>query len=336
MRAARGLRDPGLCASPQGHDWVDDCAYAPPRCLAAWCTQVSCGAHLRCACVVPPPSLAGVAGDVLAVVGRVCSSPLAPSSLVRFSATCRYVRTVLRPVVEELQALHAMVRVLCTKIGMRPADLGKATELNAAFKRLDYADVAVLVTLANSGSLGGLTFLSLSRNQIGNAGMIEFSRSIASGSMGALKVLSLSRNQISDAGMISLSEAIAIGSMGNLHTLSLGGNAIGDPGMIAFADALKSPIGSLRSLELLNLGDNQIGDVGMQAFADAIGSGSLRALTRLNLDGNQIGDPGMIEFSRSIASGSLPACNVIGVRENPGNAASLKAACEERGIMCLS
>ena len=166
MRAARGLRDPGLCASPQGHDWVDDCAYAPPRCLAAWCTQVSCGAHLRCACVVPPPSLAGVAGDVLAVVGRVCSSPLAPSSLVRFSATCRYVRTVLRPVVEELQALHAAVRVLCTKIGMRPADLGKATELNAAFKRLDYADVAVLVTLANSGSIGGvLTWSSPSLQQ---------------------------------------------------------------------------------------------------------------------------------------------------------------------------
>ena len=191
MRAARGLRDPGLCASPQGHDWVDDCAYAPPRCLAAWCTQVSCGAHLRCACVVPPPSLAGVAGDVLAVVGRVCSSPLAPSSLVRFSATCRYVRTVLRPVVEELQALHAAVRVLCTKIGMRPADLGKVTELNAAFKRLDYADVAVLVTLANSGSLRLLTVLSLADNNISDPGMVALSEALGNGSLRSLTQLFL-------------------------------------------------------------------------------------------------------------------------------------------------
>ena len=250
MRAARGLRDPGLCASPQGHDWVDDCAYAPPRCLAAWCTQVSCGAHLRCACVVPPPSLAGVAGDVLAVVGRVCSSPLAPSSLVRFSATCRYVRTVLRPVVEELQALHAAVRVLCTKIGMRPADLGKVTELNAAFKRLDYADVAVLVTLANSGSLRLLT------------------------------VLSLADNNISDPGMVALSEALGNGSLRSLTQLFLNHNQIGDAGMIEFSRSIAS--GSLRALTTLFLNDNQIGDAGMLEFSRSITNGSLRALTRLD------------------------------------------------------
>jgi hypothetical protein len=361
MRAARGLRDPGLCASPQGHDWVDDCAYAPPRCLAAWCTQVSCGAHLRCACVVPPPSLAGVAGDVLAVVGRVCSSPLAPSSLVRFSATCRYVRTVLRPVVEELQALHAMVRVLCTKIGMRPADLGKATELNAAFKRLDYADVAVLVTLANSGSMANLNELFLGYNKIGDEGMKAFASAIANGSMGALTVLGLSNNQIGNAGMISLSEATGKGSMGALERLGLSCNQIGDAGLQSLAGAIGN--GSMGKLERLNLARNNISDVGMAGFSRAIASGSLRSLEVLNLRNNQIGDAGMIEFSRQIPIGSmgaleilnlsrnqigdaglqalagaigklspLPACKRIVVIGNPGNAAPLKAACEERGI----
>ena len=94
--------------------------------------------------------------------------------------------------------------------------------------------------------------------------------------------------------------------------------------------------GSMRNFVDLRLSNNRIGDEGMKAFSAATSSGSLRALTRLDLDGNQIGDAGMTDFSRAIASGSLPACNVIGVRENPGNAASLKAACEERGIMCLS
>ena len=159
---------------------------------------------------LPPPSLADVADDVLAVVGRVCSSPLAPSSLVQLSATCRHAQTVLRPVVEELQALNAAVRVLCTKIGMRPADLGKATELDAQFKGLDYADVAVLVTLANSGSLLGLTCLELDDNQIGDAEMVGFSRAIASGSLRALTGLWLGDNQIGDTGMIEFSRSIAI------------------------------------------------------------------------------------------------------------------------------
>jgi hypothetical protein len=187
---------------------------------------------------------------------------------------------VLLPVVEELQALHAEVRVLCTKIGMRPADLGKATQLNAKFKGLDYADVAVLVTLASSGSLRALTRLELDCNQIGDPGMIEFSRSITSGSMANLTVLGLSSNKIGDAGMIELSRAIAIGSLRQLTTLGLNYNQSGDIGMITFAEALQPT-------------DN-------------------------------------------FPMGSLPACKMILVEhENPGNAAPMKAACEERGIACM-
>ena len=74
----------------------------------------------------------------------------------------------------------------------------------------------------------------------------------------------------------------------------------------------------------------------MVEFSRQIAIGSLQALRELDFGANQIGDAGLIEFSRQIPIGSLPACKVIGVRENPGNTASLKAACEERGIMCLS
>ena len=57
------------------------------------------------------------------------------------------------------------------------------------------------------------------------------------------------------------------------------------------------------------------------------------ALTHLNLSGNQIGNAGMTEFSHAVANGSLPKCNEILVTiGNPGNAAPLKAACEERGL----
>ena len=72
-----------------------------------------------------------------------------------------------------------------------------------------------------SGSLRALTHLDLHYNQIGDLGMIEFSRSIAIGSMVKLNVLGLACNQIGDIGMIEFSHAIANGSMGELRYLYL-------------------------------------------------------------------------------------------------------------------
>jgi hypothetical protein len=50
-----------------------------------------------------------------------------------------------------------------------------------------------------NGSLRALTQLDLEYNQIGNLGMIEFSRSIASGSLPALQLVMLSGNPGSSA-----------------------------------------------------------------------------------------------------------------------------------------
>ena len=47
--------------SLRDHDWVDDCRYAPPRCLAAWCMMPGCRAHLLCTCrILRPPRKAGL------------------------------------------------------------------------------------------------------------------------------------------------------------------------------------------------------------------------------------------------------------------------------------
>ena len=61
-------------------------------------------------------------------------------------------------------------------------------------------------------------------NQIGDAGMADFSRAIASGSLGSLQKLSLYGNQIGDAGMADFSRAIASGSLPDLKGVCLGGN----------------------------------------------------------------------------------------------------------------
>ena len=161
-----------------------------------------------------------------------------------------------------------------------------------------------------------------------------------SGGVAASQVLHWQRKQIDVADMTTLANISHSGSLPNLTTLFLHNNLIGDAGMIEFSRAIAS--GSLANLTTLNLWDNQIGDSGMIAFAEALKPtpnfpmGSLRSPMHLFLNNNQIGDAGMIEFSRSIASGSLPKCIAILVSGNPGNAAPLKAACEERGIHVYS
>ena len=47
------------------HDWVDVCRYAPPRCLAAWCTMPGCGAHVVCSCRVLRPKRKAAGSDAV-------------------------------------------------------------------------------------------------------------------------------------------------------------------------------------------------------------------------------------------------------------------------------
>ena len=81
--------------------------------------------------------------------------------------------------------------------------------------------------------MGGLAFLSLSRNQIGDAGMIEFSRSIASGSLGALLSLSLSLNNIGNVGMSAFSDALGNGSLPALELVVVQTGHENHPALVA-------------------------------------------------------------------------------------------------------
>ena len=115
-----------------------------------------------------------------------------------------------------------------------------ATNILWSNKNLNDNDLAVMSHIFVSiGSMGALTQLFLNDNQIGDAGMADFSRAIASGSMGSLEELSLSSNQIGDAGMISLSEVIGKGSMGSLGHLFLAGNQITRGTMLSTPAPLK-------------------------------------------------------------------------------------------------
>ena len=103
-----------------------------------------------------------------------------------------------------------------------------------------------------------LTKLFLHGNQIGGAGMAEFSRAISSGSLGALThaltALYLDFNQIGDSGIAEFSRAISSGSLRALTHLFLGGNQIGDAGMTDLSHAIAS--GSLPALQDVYLSVN--------------------------------------------------------------------------------
>ena len=44
---------PKPCTSQDGHRWLVDCRYEPPRCGAVWCGQVGCDVTIRCDCADP-------------------------------------------------------------------------------------------------------------------------------------------------------------------------------------------------------------------------------------------------------------------------------------------
>jgi hypothetical protein len=94
--------------------------------------------------------------------------------------------------------------------------------------------------------------------------------------------------------------------------------------------------GGVAASQVLDWQQQKIDEADMTTLANISQSGALASLKVLDLDENQIGNAGISALAKAIGKGALPVCNVIGVVENPGNAASLKAACEERGIMRLS
>ena len=58
LRAASPSRrlQPRPCTSAEGHRWLVNCRYEPPRCGAVWCGQVACEVSVPCDCADPQES----------------------------------------------------------------------------------------------------------------------------------------------------------------------------------------------------------------------------------------------------------------------------------------
>lgn len=54
------LLQPRPCTRQEGHRWLVNCRYEPPKCEAVWCGQVGCDATIRCSCADPPAQALGV------------------------------------------------------------------------------------------------------------------------------------------------------------------------------------------------------------------------------------------------------------------------------------
>ena len=94
--------------------------------------------------------------------------------------------------------------------------------------------------------------------------------------------------------------------------------------------------GGLTKLTTLNLYGNKLGDGFVTSFVALLDEGGLAGVEALLLYDNAISEQGMQELAAAIARGGLPSCTQIELRANPGSAAPVKEAAEQRGGMMVN
>ena len=107
--------------------------------------------------------------------------------------------------------------------------------------------------------------------------MILVSKVVAMGAMVKLTYLYMGENQIGDAGMVAFSRTIANGSMGLLEVSA---------SLVHLPACTLCLLLCLSVSQELNLSSNQIGDDGMKAFSTAISKGALPSLFILGITEN--------------------------------------------------
>ena len=93
--------------------------------------------------------------------------------------------------------------------------------------------------------------------------------------------------------------------------------------------------GGLTKLKKLVLGSNKLGDGFVTSFVALLDEGGLAGVERLILGSNAISEQGMQALAAAIARGRLPSCTAIGLHDNPGSAAPVEEAAEQRGGMTV-
>ena len=89
--------------------------------------------------------------------------------------------------------------------------------------------------------------------------------------------------------------------------------------------------GGLTKLTKLGLYGNKLGDGFVTSFVALLDEGGLAGVEMLHLHNNAISEQGMQELAAAIARGGLPSCTVIFLDGNPGSAAPVVEAAEQRG-----
>ena len=120
--------------------------------------------------------------------------------------------------------------------------------------------------------------------------------------------------------------------MGGATELSYFGLQWGDAAGVELCEALRyaHAHGGLTKLTTLGLGFNQLGDGFVTSFVALLDEGGLAGVETLALPCNAISEQGMQELAAAIARGGLPSCTWINLDDNPGSAAPVEEALEER------
>ena len=91
--------------------------------------------------------------------------------------------------------------------------------------------------------------------------------------------------------------------------------------------------GGLTKLTSLDLYRNELGDGFVTSFVALLDEGGLAGVETLVLSRNAISEQGMQELAAAIARGGLPSCTELWLVGNPGSAAPVEEAAEQRGGM---
>ena len=93
--------------------------------------------------------------------------------------------------------------------------------------------------------------------------------------------------------------------------------------------------GGLTKLTSLSFQRNKLGDGFVTSFVALLDEGGLAGVETLYLSDNAISEQGMQELAAAIARGRLPSCTGIVLVGNPGSAAPVEEAAEQRGGMTV-
>jgi len=303
-------------------------------CVSLFCSFLAGAVHAAPPAALPNTAVAlmsKLSGDEQRVIFSKLCNVLNPRDAVAFSSASSELRTVTRPLQQQLRADHEVAAALCLKLlnwqGM--ALWGTARRCKALREvevlwpedhtRLCSADMTLLGMLGTV--LPALEELVLCNRSVDPDGVQRLADKLGAGALPAVTWIEFKKTHVGDAGASALAAALGRGALPRLKHLYLGNTAIGDAGLVALAPALRR----LPALEALGLSGNPLGDEGLAALvappppagAPPTTTGRLTKLKALNLERTQIAEAGCAALAAALDSGALPALKRLSLIDTP-------------------